>query len=187
MLATAGWAYRPVASDRLNVLTRYGWVQDMRPGGGVLGASAPGMALDSHAHTLSVMPIVELPWRLTLAGKLALKRTRATAELDDQRVDASTDALLWLLRLGYRFHGKWDASAEVRGLHLIRPAGPDREAREAREVTESSVGTLVELGYSVARHVRLGVGYNLSHFSDDELGDLERDSHGFFVRLTGHY
>jgi hypothetical protein len=181
MLATAGWAYRPVDSDRLSVLTRYGWVQDMRPDGAVLGVSSPGMALNSRAHALAVMPIVELPWRLTLAGKLALKTARATAELDGERVDASTDALLWLLRLGYRFHGKWDASAEVRGLHVIRPGD------QGRDVTESSVGALVELGYSVARYARMGVGYNLSHFSDDELGDLERDSHGFFVRLTGQY
>ena len=58
---------------------------------------------------------------------------------------------------------------------------------EKPEATESLVGTLVEVGYDLGQRVRIGTGYNFSHFSDNELGDLVRDSHGFFVRVTGHY
>jgi hypothetical protein len=48
-------------------------------------------------------------------------------------------------------------------------------------------GTLFELDYDVTRYVRLGIGYNFSHFSDDELGQLDRDTHGFFLRVVGRF
>ena len=47
-------------------------------------------------------------------------------------------------------------------------------------------GSMLEVGFAANKHVRMGVGYNWSRFSDDELY-LERDSHGMFVRLTGQY
>jgi hypothetical protein len=79
--------------------------------------------------------------------------------------------------VAYKFYGHWDVAGEYRRLALWRGDG----AAEARD------GTLFELSYTVARRVRLGVGYNFSHFSDNELGNLERDAHGAFFRLVGHY
>jgi len=171
MEATVGWAYRPHKIDWLNVLGRYSYLRDQRP------LTALGDGVDGQSHVFAAIPMAKLPHDLRLSGKLAFKRTQAVAVLDgDDVLDVSSNALLWLLRVGYAFHKKWDASGELRQLVLWKSEG-----------TESQFGTLLEVGYSVNEWVRLGIGYNLSHFSDNELADLERDSHGFFVRVTGQY
>jgi hypothetical protein len=118
-----------------------------------------------------------LPYRLLLSGKLALKRSSLQSKLPDVGFSRTgLTSILSIARLGYRFYGKWDASTELRHLALV-----------ADEGNEMKAGTLLELGYTVGRFLRLGAGYNFSHFSDDELRELERDSHGFFIRMTGHY
>ncbi len=171
MEATAGWAYRPRGHDWLQVLARYSYLRDQRP------LTILGDGVDGQSHVFAAIPLAKLPYNLRLSGKVAFKHTQAVALMDgDETIDVSNNALLWLLRLGYAFYDKWDASGELRQLVLWKSVG-----------TESQFGTLLEVGYSVNEWVRLGIGYNLSHFSDDELADLERDSHGFFVRVTGQY
>jgi hypothetical protein len=169
--ATAGWAYRPLELDWLDVLGKYTFLLDLRPVG--LGR----LGVENRSHVLSAAPIVDLPFRLRYSGKLAWKRTSSEAELiEDQRLRATVDALLWLTRLGYRVTDRWDLSVEHRLLRLYRPDGGERRQ-----------GVLVEADYWVSRRNRLGVGYTFSRFSDDELADLERDAHGFFFRVVGRY
>lgn len=91
-------------------------------------------------------------------------------------MSATVNALLSLLRLGYRFHGRFDVAVEYRNLQLFSPVGD-----------QSKNGFLVEVDYHVNSLVRLGLGYNFSRFSDDELADLSRDSHGIFFRVVGRY
>ena len=183
---TAGWAYRPPVNDWLHLLARYSHLRDLRP------RAEPGAGWREHAHVLALLPLAELPHRLSLSGKLAWKRKRVALEPDAPGAPGetiapgtpagsgsalATTAVLVLARLGYRIYGRWDAGVELRGLYLGKPG----QAREAR------AGALLELGYQIHRHIRLGIGYNMSRFSDDELRDLERDSHGAFIRVTGHY
>jgi uncharacterized repeat protein (TIGR01451 family) len=169
--ATAGFAYRPLRFDWLDVLFRYSFLLDQRP----LGPE--GERAEDQAHVVAVAPVATLPLRLKLSGKLAWKHTRAESELiADQTLAAATDAVLFLVRLGYRFTGKWDLSTEYRALILDMPVG-----------TESRQGVLFEVDYELSRFVRLGLGYNFSHFADDELGDLGRDTHGFFLRVVGRF
>jgi hypothetical protein len=166
-----GAVYRPLTSDWLQLLVRYSYILDERE----LTASAT--TTESKSHVASFVPVVELPWRLRLSGKLALKTSQSAVTISSgDEIDNSSDAVLGLVRVGYRLLGNLDATVEYRHLLLFKPVGD-----------ESKSGALVELGYSIRRFVRLGIGYNLSRFSDDELGDLQRDSHGFFMRLTGHY
>jgi len=89
---------------------------------------------------------------------------------------ASVDALLVATRIGVRIAGRWEVAGEVRVLSLDRPS-----------VSDSRAGALLELAYDVNGTVRLGLGYDFSRFSADELEDLERDDHGFYVRLVGRY
>ncbi len=169
--ATGGFAYRPVAHDWLHLLSRYSYLRDMRP----VAAGEP--QTEERSHVFAVIPLADLPWRLTLAGKIAFKRTQATTEVPGAApLVSDTNTVLALARLGYRFFGRWDASGELRMLVVDNPNG-----------AETLSGTLAEAGYRLSEWVRLGIGYNLSRFSDNELGDLQRDSHGFFVRLTGQY
>ena len=186
--ATAGFSYRPVQRDWLNFLARYSYLAALRPNQDYgLGSD---LRIDSRSHIAALVPLVDLPGRLALTGKLAWKKTRVelrTPTLDPATIsgtgfdrDADVDSILWLVRLGYQFFGHWDASVELRGLHLSRPAGSNT-ARESR------FGTAVELGYTIERRLRLGLGYNLSRISDNEFGDLERDAGGWFFRLTAQY
>jgi hypothetical protein len=164
-------SYRPVQAEALEFLARYSFLSEQRPGG--LSDSVH----TAHSHVLAIMPFARLPKRFQLSGKLAVKFTAAEDRFASlPSVDTDVTAVLTVARLGYRFYGKWDASAEARHLTMIGQVDD-----------ESKLGTLLELGYAIGRYVRLGAGYNLSHFSDDELGDLQRDSHGFFVRVTGQY
>lgn len=169
--ATAGWAYRPLRLDWLDVLVKYSYLLDMRP----IGLN--GQAIENQSHVFSVAPIVELPYRFQLSAKLAWKRTATDAEIiEDQVLSATVDAFLWLTRLSYKFYGGWDVATEYRYLRLTKPEGG-----------ESRHGWLVEVDYNVSRNIRLGLGYNFSRFSDDELADLERDTHGLFFRVVGRY
>ena len=164
---TSGVAYRPVANDWLNVLARYSYVGDMRP-------AIVGDQLDNRSHIFALIPLAELSERVTLAGKVAIKRTHSRNVANDMAADIT--ASLVLARLGYRLIGRWDASGEARWLYLDNPNGD-----------EARMGSLWELGYRLSDWVRFGVGYNLSRFSDNEFDDLARDSHGFFIRVTGQY
>jgi hypothetical protein len=115
--------------------------------------------------------MVELPWDLQVVGKLAFKRQFLRL---DNLPEVESDTWLSLLRLNYHLTATFDASAEYRWLH--------------NELTgQTKHGPLVELSYILLEHARLGVGYNFSSFSDDELSDLNRDAGGFFFRLQGQY
>jgi hypothetical protein len=128
---------------------------------------------------LTLAPIVSLPMDLQLSGKAAWKRSQSdVVQLAEEVLSARTDALLLLARLSWRFVGKWDVAGEYRILRLDRG---DELGAEQRQ------GVLVEVDYHVNRYVRLGVGWNFTHFSDEELGDLERDTHGFFLRVVGRF
>ena len=92
------------------------------------------------------------------------QKIQALENLKTQKMDALENA------------GRLSA-AEYRQLHLWRGLG----AAQAKH------GALLEIAYTLKGRVRLGLGYNFSRFSDNELGDLERDSHGLFLRLVGTY
>lgn len=155
---TAGWAVRPLELDWLDLLVRYSYLADRRP----------DTVLSERAHVLAVAPIFTLPEGVSVGGKLAWKHTARDA--------AGADALLVAVRFGYNFAGRWEAAFEGRVLNLDRPGG-----------TDSRAGALLEVAYDLARHARIAAGYDFSRFSGDELADLERDGHGFFVRVAGRY
>lgn len=172
----AGWAYRPLGAAWLTLFARYAYLIDQRP------TDRAGGTPVTTSHAAALAPIVRLPWRLELSGKLAWKKTRLqTPEPAASPVAAPavtrTDAVLALARLAYRVAGNWEVAGEVRRLYAGRPG----RAASARD------GTLWEIAYTIAGTLRLGLGYNFSRFSDNELGDLERDAHGPFVRLMAHY
>jgi hypothetical protein len=166
MVLSFGYALRPVAWDWLDVLVKYTYLQDLRP------MDLTGWREErEHSHVMALVPMVELPWDLQVVGKLAFKRQFLRL---DNLPEVESDTWLSLLRLNYHLTATFDASAEYRWLH--------------NELTgQTKHGPLVELSYILLEHARLGVGYNFSSFSDDELSDLNRDAGGFFFRLQGQY
>ena len=52
------------------------------------------------------------------------------------------------------------------------------------DIGDKRSGALVVVSRYLGRHVKFGVGYNFTDFSDD-LTDLSFDHHGTFITLTG--
>ena len=52
------------------------------------------------------------------------------------------------------------------------------------DIDESRSGALATISRYIGDHLKVGIGYNFTDFSDD-LTDLSYDHHGFFLNLTG--
>ena len=120
---------------------------------------------------MSVAPIIELPWNFQWVEKVAYRHIRLNVEgMPEVRND------LWLLvnRLNYHLHRRVDVGAEYRFLH--------------QSLTQDwEHGVLLEAAYILQDHVRLGLGYNFTRFTEDELGDFDRDASWVFFRVTAQY
>lgn len=167
--AVLGYAYRPVENDKLNILFKYTYFYDL-PSPSALAAAEFVADYAQKSHILSVDFIYDLtPW-LSVGGKYGYRR----GEIRDNRVDGSwysSNAHLGILRGDLHFVHNWDALVEA--LLLKVSAAKDERA-----------GFLVAIYRHFNQHIKLGVGYNFTDFSDD-LTDLDYDSKGWFVNLIG--
>lgn len=165
--AVLGYAYRPVAHDRLNALLKYTYFYNAPSVGQTAGTGANFI---QRSHIGSVDLMYELTPRWTVGGKYAyrlgqLAPDRKNLEYFDSR------AHLYALRADWHFVYRWDVLAELRRLDL-----PD--AKDSRS------GVLVAVYRHVGNHLKLGIGYHFSDFSDD-LTQLDYDHQGLFINLVG--
>lgn len=164
--AGMGIAYRPIDTSWLNVLSRYTYLDELAP----YELELDQRRRDS-SHVLSLSPIYELPLRLQLVQKVAWRNRSVWVEGMPQ---VNNDLWLLIHRLNFHITRQWDVGVEYRFLH--------------QSLTQDwQHGTLLEVNWILANHVRLGVGYNFSRFAEDELGDFDRDAHGVFFRVTAQY
>ena len=165
--AVIGYAYRPVAHDRLNALLKYTYFYNV-PSAAQSAGTDTGLLQRSHIGSVDVM--YDLSPRWTLGGKYAYRcgevaQDRENPEYFDSR------AHLYVLRADWHFIHRWDALFEVRRLDL-----PDAQ--------DSRNGALVALYRHLGNHIKVGVGYNFSDFSDD-LTQLDYNYQGLFINLIG--
>jgi hypothetical protein len=109
------------------------------------------------------------PW-LSLGVKYGvrigeLRATKVEGDWFRSRAD------LLVLRADWHFVKEWDAVAELRKLRAT-------EAQDAR------AGMLLGVYRHVDKHVKVGVGYNFTRYSDD-LTDLSYRSKGWFLNVVG--
>ena len=162
-----GLAYRPSGVHWLALLAKYGKRYEQRPVDVAL--ELPGR---EENDVVTFMPIFELPYDLQLVGQLAYRRF---AVRTDQVPTVTSHSLLALSRLNYHLADAWDAGVEYRYLS------------NGLSFTEEH-GALLELNYILKQHLRLGVGYNFTKFSDEEFSRLDEETHGGpFFRVVGHY
>ena len=81
------------------------------------------------------------------------------------------NANLYVLRGDYRFLENWEVLVEARLLDM-----PD--------LNEQRSGALAAVSRYLGDHLKLGLGYNFTDFSDD-LTDLSFDNKGVFLNVTG--
>jgi len=83
----------------------------------------------------------------------------------------ANDASLYVLRSDIRFWEHWELLVEGRLLDM-----PD--------LGEHRAGALTGLSRYLGDHLKIGLGYNFTDFSDD-LTDLNYEHQGFFLNLNG--
>lgn len=165
----AGAAFRPVANDRWNTLFKYTNLYNV-PSPGQFGGSGAIADYAQKSHVLAVDSIYDLrPW-LSVGGKYAFRvgELKATKTAGDW---FSSRAELLVLRADWHWVKEWDAVIELRKL-------------QGSESADARAGSLLALYRHVAEGMKIGVGYNFTHYSDD-LTDLSYRSRGWFVNVLG--
>jgi hypothetical protein len=168
--ASLGYAYRPVANDRLNLLARYTYLHDL-PGVDQVSDDGTSGGAKQRSHIFSLDAIYEVERNWELGGKLAY-RVSETAARDTDTFTGNNAGLL-AVRATYMLVHDWELSAEGRILVL-----PDIDARE--------FGGLATVYKSAGNNAKIGVGYNFGSFSDD-LRDITLDDRGLFLNLQAKF
>ena len=168
---TIGFAYRPVVNDRLNVLARYSYFQDMGPVGQITGGGETGSP--KQRSQIGMIDVnYNLSDSLTIGAKYGYRQGQVSLDrTSDQFVSSNTH--LGVLRLDWRPVQKWDLVVE--GHYLSNDlSGGER------------LGGLAAIYRHLGNNVKVGVGYSVSDFSED-LTDQSYTSKGFFINLLGKF
>jgi uncharacterized repeat protein (TIGR01451 family) len=163
---SVGMAFRPVAADWVHFLVRYTDVKNLPPG------SQTPLPEERRDRVLSLQTVVDLHRRLTLSEKYAIRdRAIDQAALSDLK----SRMRLWINRFSYHLSDTWDAALEYRTLTMEEAGDNVRD------------GYLFEVNRLFWGHLRLGVGYNFTDFTDNELSANDYSAKGFFFRIQGKY
>jgi flagellar motor protein MotB len=169
--AVLGYAYRPVQHDRLNALIKYTYFYNLPSADQVTGTSTAADYIQrSHIGSLDVM--YDLTPRWSVGGKVAYRYGQVAQDRENPEFFDSR-AQLYVVRVDWHFIHRWDALIEGRWLDL-----PDAQ--------DSRSGVLLGLYRHLGNHIKLGVGYNFSDFSDD-LTQLDYRHQGLFVNVIGKF
>jgi hypothetical protein len=167
--AVLGYAYRPVNNDRLNALLKYTYFYNL-PATDQESGTDTGVIQRSHIGSVDFM--YDLTHRWSVGGKYAYRHGQVAQDREDPEFFDSR-ANLYVLRADCHFVHRWDALFEVRELDL-----PDAQ--------DSRSGALLGIYRHLGNHIKMGVGYNFSDFSDD-LTQLDYKHQGLFINLIGKY
>ncbi len=161
-----GFAWRPVSEPRFNMIAKYTYLYDL------VTTAQSDIRPDEKSHIVEA----ELSWllgnRWSVGGKLGYKRYKLRQNRD-AGVWYESALRLAAFRLNYHLLSSWDALMEMHWLD------------DDDDVTKS--GLLAGLYKTVGEHMKVGIGYNFSSFSDDLTHTNDYDAQGWFVNLVGKY
>ncbi len=165
--ATLGAAFRPITHNWLNLITKVSHLIDQRP-----STDGTGTTERSVKDILSIEPVAQLPLRFEFSQKAALRRvTEALADMTPE----NSSTLLLISRLGWHVTDRIDLATEYRFLETLL-------------TKDLQHGALLEVAWRFAKALRVGGGYNFTHFTETNAGDIRTtDQGGFFMRMTGMY
>jgi hypothetical protein len=179
--AVLGYGYRPVTNDRLNTLFKYTYFYNLPSTGQVTDtviSTAANTVTNTPAdfvqksHIFALDVSYDLTQRWTIGGKYAYRLGQvSTDRVNEEFFDSR--ASLYVLRVDWHFVHKWDALIEGRLLDL-----PDAQDRLS--------GALLGIYRHLGNHIKMGVGFNFSEFSDD-LTQLDYKHKGLFVNVIGQF
>ncbi len=164
-----GYGYRPVENDRLNVLAKYTYFYNVPTAGQVtLQGTAAQFIQKSHIASIDVTYDLTPHW--TIGGKFAYRLGELSLSRNQPQF-FENPAQLYIVRVDWHLGHLWDGLVEGRVLNL-----PD--------LGQWRGGALVGIFRHVGRHVKVGIGYNFTDFSDN-LTDMSYRSRGVFVNVVG--
>lgn len=169
---STGLAYRPVDHDRFNALARYTYLRDIANDAQFDPSVFSAADLDERAHIFAVDMHYDVHKYFGLTEKLAYKRSDLSTSSSASSIIHN---VLWVNRLTYHIARKWDLIGEYRMLWEL----------DALDTVKQ--GALVQVDREFYDYVRLGLGYNFTHFDDDLRTTNDFDAHGPFVRMTGKF
>ena len=167
--AVVGYAYRPIEHDRFNALFKYTYFYNLPTAEQVTHLdTAVQFIQKSHIASLDVS--YDLTPTLSIGAKYAYRLGQVSLDRNNPQF-FDNSAHLYILRGDWRFMKNWEGLVEGRMLHL-----PNLDERRG--------GALVTLYRYLGDHLKVGIGYNFTDFSDD-LTDLGYTHHGLFFNLVG--
>ena len=167
--AVFGYAYRPIEHDRLNALVKYTYFYNVPTTDQVtLQNVAAEFVQKTHIAAFDVG--YDITPKFSLGGKYAHRLSQVSLDRENPEF-FDNNANLYVVRGDYRFRENWEFLAEGRLLDM-----PD--------LNEARSGALVTISRYLGDHLKIGVGYNFTDFSED-LTDLSYDHHGVFVNFAG--
>jgi hypothetical protein len=167
--ATIGYGYRPVQSDRLDVLVKYTYFYNLPTAGQVTPQETAAQFIQK-SRIASVDVSYDLTQQWSLGGKYAYRMGEASLDRVNPQFFDNT-ANLYIVRIDWHLHQEWEGMIEVRALEM-----PD--------LNQTRSGALVAVYRHLGKHVKAGLGYNFTNFSED-LTDLSFKSHGIFMNVVG--
>mgnify|MGYP001819321302 FL=1 len=167
--AIFGFAYRPVDNDRLNALAKYTYFYNMPTTEQVSVQNVAAEFLQK-SHIAAVDITYDITQNITVGGKYAYRLGQVSLDRDNPEF-FDNNASLYVLRGDYRFRENWELLVEGRVLAMS-------------DLDERRSGALAAVSRYIGDHLKIGLGYNFTDFSDD-LTDLSYDHHGAFLNVTG--
>ena len=167
--AVAGYAYRPISNDRLNAMVKYTYFYNVPTTDQVTLQNIAAEFIQK-SHIAAVDITYDLTPGISIGGKYAYRLGQVSLDRENP-VFFENNANLYVLRGDYEFRENWEFMAEARMLDM-----PD--------LNESRSGFLTTVSRYLGDHLKIGLGYNFTDFSDD-LTDLSYDHQGVFLNVTG--
>jgi flagellar motor protein MotB len=167
--AVFGYAYRPVNHDRLNALVKYTYFYNF-PTTDQITLQNIAAEFIQKSHIAAVDVSYDVTPKVSIGGKYAYRLGQVSLDRENPEF-FDNNANLYVVRSDIRFGKNWEFLIEARVLDM-----PDLDERRS--------GALATVSRYLGDHLKIGVGYNFTVFSDD-LTDLGFDNHGVFISLTG--
>jgi flagellar motor protein MotB len=167
--AVLGTAFRPVAHDRFNALLKLTYFYNV-PTVEQVALHDTAVEFVQRSRIASVDMSYDIGTRWSVGAKYATRVGEVSLDRVSQ-VFFDNGAALVVLRADWEFKEGWEALIETRRLSMT-------------DLGEQRSGALVVVSRSLGSHIKLGLGYNFTDFSDD-LTNLSFDHRGTFLSLTG--
>lgn len=167
--AVLGYGYRPVDNDRLNALAKYTYFYNVPTTGQVTAQNTAAQFIQkSHVAALDLTYDVTDRW--SLGGKYAYRLGQVSLDREAQQF-FDNRAHLYILRTDLQLGQHWEGLLEGRMLDMT-------------DLNEQRSGALFAIYRYMGKHVKVGVGYNFTEFSED-LTDLSFTHQGAFLNMLG--